>query len=198
MALGHVRPAREADTGEIARIQLATWRMAYRRLVPHHVLDMLDEGWLQEHWQAAVTAPPSPQHVVLVAVEQPETPSEGAQSHLVGFAAIGPAEEAALAPDESVDAVPPGTAAITDLLVEPRWGRRGHGSRLLAAAVDIWRGAGFTRAVTWVFERDTAMLTFLNSAGWEPDGTRRALDMEGVLVPQIRVHVSFDETAPSH
>ena len=30
--------------------------------------------------------------------------------------------------------LPAGTAAITDLLVEPRWGRRGHGSRLLAAA----------------------------------------------------------------
>jgi len=26
--------------------------------------------------------------------------------------------------------------AITDLLIEPRWGRRGHGSRLLAATVD--------------------------------------------------------------
>ena len=37
----------------------------------------------------------------------------------------------------------PGTAAVTDLLVEPRWGRRGHGSRLLAASVDLWREDGF-------------------------------------------------------
>ena len=36
-------------------------------------------------------------------------------------------------------------AAVTDLLVEPRWGRRGHGSRLLAASVDLWRTDGFER-----------------------------------------------------
>ena len=42
------------------------------------------------------------------------------------------------------------TAQIAPLLVEPRWGRRGHGSRLLAAAVDHARADGFTRLITWV------------------------------------------------
>src|SRR5689334_23769018 len=41
---------------------------------------------------------------------------------------------------------------INTLLVEPRWGRRGHGSRLLAAAVDLAREEGFTRALTWTLE----------------------------------------------
>jgi GNAT superfamily N-acetyltransferase len=181
MALGYVRPARPEDAGEIAHIQLATWRIAYRRMLPRHVLDNLDEAWLAARWTDAVAAPPSPRHRVLVAVEQAE------QSYLVGFAASGPADEQALAPEEP--ALPDDVAAVTDLLVEPRWGRRGHGSRLLAASVDLWREDGFGSAVAWVYDSDPATRKFLGSAGWEPDGAARALDVDDLLVPQLRLHV---------
>ncbi|MGC5290248.1 GNAT family N-acetyltransferase [Micromonospora sp. DT231] len=183
MALGYVRPARPEDAGEIARIQLATWRVAYRRILPRHVLDNLDEAFLARRWNAAVLEPPSRAHRVLVAVEQAE------QSYLVGFAASGPADAEALAPDEPAEALGPGVAAVTDLLVEPRWGRRGHGSRLLAAAVDLWREDGLSRAVAWAFEGDEATRKFLTSTGWELDGAARALDVDDMLVPQVRLHV---------
>jgi GNAT superfamily N-acetyltransferase len=183
MALGYVRPARPEDAGEIARIQLATWRVAYRRMIPRHVLDELDEGFLAQRWGAAVTAPPTPRHRVLVAVEQAE------QSYLVGFAASGPADEPALAPEEPP--LPEGVAAVTDLLVEPRWGRRGHGSRLLAATVDLWREDGFAGAVAWAYADDPATRTFLDAAGWEPDGAARALDVDDLLVSQLRYHVTL-------
>src|SRR5690349_2124408 len=132
MALGFVRPARPEDAGEIARIQLATWRTAYRRMFPAHVLANLEEAYLTRGWQEAITAAPSARHRVLIAVEQGDSATT-----VVGFAASGPADEQALAPEEQ----PLGddVAAVTDLLVEPRWGRRGHGSRLLAASVDLWR-----------------------------------------------------------
>jgi GNAT superfamily N-acetyltransferase len=184
MALGYVRPARPEDAGEIARIQLATWRVAYRRILPRHVLDNLDEAFLARRWSAAVQEPPSGAHRVLVAVEQAE------QSYLVGFAASGPADGEALAPGEPADALGPDVAAVTDLLVEPRWGRRGHGSRLLAAAVDLWREDGMSRAVAWAFDGDEATRTFLTSTGWEPDGAARALDVDDMLVPQVRLHVA--------
>ncbi|MFC0096087.1 GNAT family N-acetyltransferase [Micromonospora marina] len=189
MAAGYVRPARPSDAGEIARIQLATWRVAYRRILPRHVLDNLDEAYLARRWSAAVQEPPSGAHRVLVAVEQ------AAQSYLVGFVASGPADADALAPDEPAEALGPGVAAVTDLLVEPRWGRRGHGSRLLAAAVDHWRADGLTRAVAWAFDADAATRKFLGSTGWEPDGAARALDVDDMLVPQIRLHVAVPETA---
>src|SRR3954453_296729 len=67
MALGFVRPARTDDAGEIARIQLATWRTAYRRMFPPHVLAGLDEAYLARGWQEAITAPPSPRHRGLIA-----------------------------------------------------------------------------------------------------------------------------------
>ncbi|MFE0591941.1 GNAT family N-acetyltransferase [Micromonospora echinospora] len=184
MALGYVRPARPEDAAEIARIQLATWRVAYRRILPRHVLDNLDEAYLARRWTAAVQEPPSAAHRVLVAVEQAET------SYLVGFAASGPADAEALAPEEPAESLGADVAAVTDLLVEPRWGRRGHGSRLLAATVDLWRTDGFTRAVAWAFDGDEATRKFLTGTGWEPDGAGRALDVDDLLVPQLRLHVA--------
>jgi GNAT superfamily N-acetyltransferase len=183
MALGFVRPAVADDAVEIARIQLSTWRQAYRRILPRHVLDDLDEEWMAGRWLAAVREPPSPRHRVLVAVEQAQ------QSYLVGFAASGTADEAAQTPDE-----PPlgeDVVAVTDVVVEPRWGRRGHGSRLLAACTDLWRADGFTTAVAWAFEADVATRAFLTSAGWESDGAVRALDVDDLLVAQVRMHVSL-------
>jgi GNAT superfamily N-acetyltransferase len=182
MAIGFVRPARAQDAQQIARIQLSTWRTAYRRLLPRHVLAQLDEEWMAQGWLDAIVAPPSPRHRVLVAVEQAE------QSYLVGFAASGPADEEALAPEEKP--LPEDVVAVTDLLVEPRWGRRGHGSRLLAASVDLWREDGFATAVAWAFQDDPATIGFLTSAGWQPDGAGRALDVEDMLVPQVRLHAS--------
>jgi GNAT superfamily N-acetyltransferase len=186
MALGYVRPARADEAAEIARIQLATWRLAYRRILPGHVLERLDESWIAQRWRTAIEEPPTPSHRVLVAVEQAE------ESHLVGFAASGPADEEALAPGESLDALAGPAAAVTDLLVEPRWGRRGHGSRLLAASVDSWRDDGRRTAVAWAYEADAATQKFLASAGWEPDGATRALDVDDRLVPQRRLHVAID------
>lgn len=185
MALGFVRPATPQDAGEIARIQLATWRVAYRRLLPKQVLDSLDVTWLTARWQESIEAPPTARHRVLVAVEQAE------QSYLVGFVAAGPADEQALAPEEPAEALGPDVAAITDFLVEPRWGRRGHGSRLLAAAVDLWREDMFGTAIAWAYDADVATRKFLSSAGWEPDGASRAIDVDDLLIPQLRLHVSL-------
>ena len=196
MALGYVRPARLDDVGEIARIQLTTWRVAYRRLLPRQVLDQLDEDWVTSQWREAVANPPTHKHRVFVAVEQTESSDAAAgrrsPAYLVGFAAAGPADAAALAPDEDHTSLGEGVVAITDLLVEPRWGRRGHGSRLLAACVDSWRSDGFSTAVARTFAEDAVTRRFLSDSGWDTDGTSRALDVDDLLVPQVRLHVSLD------
>jgi GNAT superfamily N-acetyltransferase len=198
MTLGFVRPARLDDVVEITRIQLTTWRIAYRRLLPKHILDQLDEDWITRRWRDAIAEPPSPEHRVLVAVEQQESPGAGPSSaYVVGFAASGPADDTALAPDEDHTALDNGSdrlVAITDVLVEPRWGRRGHGSRLLAASVDLWRTDGFTTAIAWTFADDDVTRRFLDSTGWAPDGSSRSLDVDDLLVPQIRWHVAIEAT----
>lgn len=176
MADMSVRPARPDDVAEIARIQVATWRHGYASIIPAPVLEAVTEQAASSAWSSAVTSPPSPRHHVLVAQEQ---------QWLVGFVALGPADD--LQPD---DPEPSTTTAVGPLLVEPRWGRRGHASRLMAAAVEHAQAHGSTRAVMWIPEADTASREFLIGAGWEPDGLARALDTGAGELREIRLHVA--------
>jgi L-amino acid N-acyltransferase YncA len=179
MADVSVRPARADDAVEIARIQIETWRTGYASILPQPVLESLSVDTSREAWEEALSSPPSPRHHVLVAQEQ---------DWRVGFVATGPAED--LEPD---DPEPANTAFVGPLLVEPRWGRRGHGSRLLAAAVDHARADAMTRAIAWIPEADTASRAFFVSAGWAPDGLTRALDTGAGELREIRLHVSLTQ-----
>jgi GNAT superfamily N-acetyltransferase len=172
-----VREARPDDVPEIARIQVATWQWGYRAILPAAVLESLDERTAAQAWEAAVSRPPTGRHHVLAAFEG---------QWLVGFAAVGPAEDL-----EPSDAAPETTAAVGPILVEPRWERRGHGSRLMAASVEFARSDGMTRAISWIPEADTATREFLSSAGWEPDGLARVLDTGAGELREIRFHVSL-------
>jgi GNAT superfamily N-acetyltransferase len=172
-----VRPATADDAGELARIQIDTWRTAYAEILPAAVLDSLDLDAATEAWAQAVTAPPSAAHRVLVALEQ---------QWRVGFLAVGPATDL-----EDEDPERDTTAAIAPLLVEPRWGRRGHGSRLLAAATDLAREDGTTRLITWIPAADKPSESFLISTGWAPDGLARALDTGAGELREIRLHTSL-------
>jgi len=178
-----VRPARPDDGPVIARIQLVTWRTAYRSLLPAAVLDEWDDDGAAAAWRAAAT-PPTPGHGVLVALDA---------DTVVGFLAFGPAE---LTGDERSHPDGP-TTEVGTLLVEPRWGRRGHGSRLLAAVVDIARASGTGRLQTWVLEPDTVSAGFLSSAGWAPDGWARTLDTGATPLREIRWHTLLDDGAGS-
>jgi GNAT superfamily N-acetyltransferase len=176
-----VRPAFPEDAAEIARIQVVTWRTAYRSLLPAAVLDGWDEDAATASWRAAVVTPPTPGHGVLVALER---------NAVVGFAAYGPAE---LTGDERPDPAGP-TTELSTLLVEPRWGRRGHGSRLLAAAADLAEGAGAARLQVWLLEDDRVSASFYESAGWAPDGWARTLDTGGGSLREVRWHTLLGAT----
>ena len=176
-----VRPARADDAEAIARVQLVTWRAAYRALLPATVLDEWDEAAAVDAWRAAVVAPPTAGHGVLVALDA---------AVVTGFAAYGPAERAAGDTD-----LPSGaTDEVTALLVEPRWGRRGHGSRLLAAVADLAAAAGVVRLQLWLPEGDSVTARFLGGAGWAADGWVRTLDTGSSTLRQLRWHTMLDPT----
>jgi GNAT superfamily N-acetyltransferase len=175
-----VRPARPADAAEVARVQVVTWRTAYRRVLPASVLDDWDADAATASWRAAVESPPTPGHGVLVALEG---------QTVVGFAAFGTAE---LTAGEQPHAAGP-TAELSTLLVEPRWGRRGHGSRLLAAVTDIAMAGGAARLQTWLLEPDRVSADFYESTGWAPDGWARTLETGAEPLREIRWHTLLDD-----
>ena len=170
-----VRPALPGDAAEIARVQVVTWRTAYRSVLPAAVLDDWDAAAAEGSWHAAITSPPTPGHGVLVALER---------NTLVGFAAFGPAE---LTAGERQDPAGP-TTELSTLLVEPRWGRRGHGSRLLSAVADLAGTGGAARLQVWLLEDDRVSTGFYESAGWGPDGWARTLDTGDAPLREVRWH----------
>jgi GNAT superfamily N-acetyltransferase len=179
-----VRQARPEDAPDIARIQLVTWRTAYRSVLPAGLLDAWDEEQATSAWRDAAASPPTPGHGLLVA-------REGATP--VGFVAFGPAE--LTSGEQSHPAGP--TTELTTLLVEPRWGRRGHGSRLLAAVVDIATAAGAGRLQSWLLEPDAVSARFLESAGWAPDGWARTLDTGATPLREVRWHTLLGDGTES-
>jgi GNAT superfamily N-acetyltransferase len=168
-----VRAARADDAAAIAALQLRTWRVTCADILPSDALHQFDEATVAQQWRDSAVRPPSPRHRVLVALEG---------TTVVGVAATGPAGD--LDSEALLD------GELVALIVDADHGRRGHGSRLLAAAVDHFQGDGFRRAQTWALDGDDALVGFLTGAGWAADGSRRELDM-GRAVEQRRFHTDI-------
>ncbi|MBP2370020.1 GNAT family N-acetyltransferase [Pseudonocardia parietis] len=171
MATATVRPATDDDVVAIMEIQDRTWRTAYAGLLPEEAFATLTSDTARAHWSDAVHA--GDDFHLLVAVEGTE---------IVGFCA---AARYAGADELSI-------AEVSALLVEPRWGRRGHGGRLLATAAAALRAAGSDSGRAWVPETDAASRGFYARAGWEPDGAVRTLDTGTGTVREVRVTGTLD------
>ena len=142
-----VRPAVPGDEDDVTRVQVSAWRETHETALGDGVVDALDTTAMRDRWASAISAPPGPGFAVLVALDGPQ---------VVGFAAVAPGQ-------------------LVALEVDPRHQRAGHGSRLLAAAVDRLRTDGAQEMVTWVLDDDSARERFLSSAGLGPDGRERVL-----------------------
>ncbi|WP_127842273.1 GNAT family N-acetyltransferase [Actinomyces wuliandei] len=113
----------------------------------------------------------------------PGSPEDGASEHpAAGAGALAPtgaggAQGPLLLNDAQApeDREPLPAAEVTALGVDPAHQRRGHGSRLLAAAADTARGHGARALVVWAVRGDESLSWFLRSAGLEPTGAQRQL-----------------------
>jgi GNAT superfamily N-acetyltransferase len=177
-----VRPAAPADASSLVGVTLAAWDTWW---VPRLSTDPdgpalapLDAASVLEGWRETLGEPPSPRHRVLVAL----TGSEPA-----GYAVLTPS------PDADADE---GTADLADLVVAPGHTRRGHASRLLAAAVELLRDLGFATLTSWCDTEDDARARFLGSAGFAPDGAMRTLGdgPGGGVLRQVRYTASIAPT----
>jgi GNAT superfamily N-acetyltransferase len=153
-----VRRARPADTAAMAELTLASWRAQPSDLMPVDALAAVSVQDVAAEWLEAVAAPPSRRHVVLVALEGDD---------VVGYALLAPSQD----PDSDG-----ASGEVADLVVRADRTRRGHGSRLLAAAVDTLREVGTAELLVWVAAGDNARLAFLGSAGLAADGASRTLE----------------------
>ena len=164
------------DADAIARLQVATRRTDLAGLLPPETLEV-DPDAAAAAWRQMLTRPADARIRVLVALER---------NRVVGFAITAPAT------DPDTDAV--ADAELMELTVDPAERHKGHGSRLLQAAVDTMVADRFRRAVLWATVGDDALRGFLAGAGWAPDTAHRELDLDGTgttTVRQVRVHTQL-------
>ena len=165
-----VRPARVADAEAVARIRIASWRGAYRGIVPDAVLDGLDLAAETATWRDRL----HDQAVVKVSVADLVEPP--ASPRLVGYVTEGPAR------GDDVD----GLGEIWAVYVDPEAQRRGVGRALMEAAVRGLAVRGFAEAVLWVFEANATARGFYEHLGWAPDGAAKAFEIGGAAPIEVR------------
>ena len=171
-----VRVAWADDADAVAAVQVRAWPELYGDLLPPEVIPT-DPAPVAEAWRAAMTKPADARNRVLVALER---------NRVVGFAVTSPATDP--------DCDPIADGELSEVTIDPSERGRGHGSRLLQAAVDTLAADRFTRAVTWVNSADDDLRGFLTEAGWAPDTAHRELDLDGsgtTTVKQVRLHSSI-------
>lgn len=171
-----VRIAWADDAEAIAAVQVHAWQQLYGDLLPAGTLPE-DTVAVAEQWRRSLGGPDDARHRVLVALER---------NRVVGFAVTGPATDP--------DCDPVADGELSEITLHPDERGRGHGSRLLQAAVDTLAADRFTRAVTWTLATDDATRAFLAAAGWAPDTAHRELDLDGTgttTVKQVRLHTAI-------
>jgi GNAT superfamily N-acetyltransferase len=149
MAVGRVEEATADEASVLAGLQLEFWNQVYADLLPAEVLRR-DPAEHTVAWTERITAGGP----VLIAYEG-GTP--------VGFAALPDA------PD------PDGVAELEAIGVLPRYGRRGHGGRLLGTAARLLRNRFALTGSYWVPVADGITAAFLTRAGWTATGRTRSL-----------------------
>jgi GNAT superfamily N-acetyltransferase len=167
-----IRPARPEDARSVAEVHVASWRHAYRGVLPGEYLDRLSVDDREAIWLDAF-AHPDPKSGALVA----ET-----SGRIVGFASFGPSRD---------EDVADGTGEVPAIYVEPAVLGTGVGRELFEAVTRGLRDAGFVRATLWVLEENASARRFYERAGWAWDGAVSTHMFDCANEPVVRYAVDL-------
>jgi GNAT superfamily N-acetyltransferase len=164
-----VRLATRQDGDAIGRIQVETWRTAYKGLLPDDTVTGFDVDVQQQTWRGRLVQDPRPGHANFVAELDGE---------VVGFASMGAAR------DED------GVGELYAIYAHPSCWGRGVGRALIKRAEQSLRAAGFREALLWVLEGNERAERFYRAAGWTHDGSKED-EFQGAAVVERRYRKSL-------
>ncbi len=173
-----IRPARDTDAQDIARVHIRAWRHAYAGIMPAGHLAGLDE----QAWTAAHRAR-------LLAEEGRGSRTDvayAADGTISGFASCGPYRVAQ-------DATRPDSAfgEVYAIYVDPARLGTGCGLALMRTATAYLRERGWTEVRLWVLADNARARRFYERFGFAPDGatsvyTLRTAGGDAIDLPEIR------------
>lgn len=138
-----VRPAEIDDAAAIARVHVATWRSAYRGLLPDDFLDSLSESHYEERWQRTIADQGSGVYVA----------EDGRQ--VVAFASGGPER----AGEDGF------SGELYAIYVMREAQGRGHGRALVRAVTKGLREMGLADLIVWVLRDNPSARRFYERLG---------------------------------
>jgi GNAT superfamily N-acetyltransferase len=153
-----LRDAAPADALALAEVHVASWKAAYRGLMPDAFLDGLVPADRLDRWRKRFAEPGTR---ILVWEEQ---------EWIAGFCFGGPSRDK--------DADPSHCGEINAIYLRPEaWGR-GIGRALYEAAIDDFRDRGFEELTLWVLRGNRRARAFYERMGMAPDGAGKIKMME--------------------
>ncbi len=171
-AAATIRAAKPDDARPVAEVHVASWRHAYRDVLPDDYLERLSVDEREAMWLGAF-ADPDTKNGAFVAEEG---------GRVVGFASFGPSRD---------EDAPDGTGEVPAIYVEPSVMGRGVGRELLEEATAELRLAGFTRATLWVLEANERARRFYEHEGWAWDGAVSTHMFDCANEPVVRYAVDL-------
>ena len=157
-----VRWATVMDARAIAAVHIASWRAAYRGLLPDRTLDELTVEGRERDWQEWL-AEGGARHHTLVAERN---------GVIEAFCTL---EMPSREEDEPED-----VAGIPALYAHPDAFGRGAGAALMDAAVEAIRERDYREAILWMLDGNRRAEAFYERRGWKRDGGARRADWPGM------------------
>lgn len=163
-----VRSARAMDAAAVAEVHVASWRHAYRGLVPQSLLDGLSVEDGTERWSERIRwADPALRRILVAVVD----------GDVRGFATVGGSRD---------DDAPPATGELSAIYLHPVVMGRGLGHRLHERAMAELRDLGRTEARLWVLAANVETRRFYERHGWTADGVDQVIVKDGVDLAATR------------
>jgi len=171
-----VRTATPADADAIAAVHVASWRAAYRDLMPAAYLAAMSEPEEAARWARSLPLEQLRPRRTLLA--------QDASGAALGYATVGE------------DAEAPGFGLLFLMYVLPEMWGHGVGDALMQAAEAQLLELGLPDAHLWVLEANGRARRFYARHGWSADGAERTSTYGDAVLNAVRYQrrLAKDET----
>ncbi|MES1022734.1 GNAT family N-acetyltransferase [Gloeocapsa sp. BRSZ] len=161
-----IREAAISDVNTLAQIHVASWRTSYRGIMPDDLLDNLSVNEFEQIWYNNLH---NNDRVNLVCQ---------VEDQVVGWASLGVSRDH----DASLS-----TKELYGIYLFPNQYRRGYGSALWEAVLQICAAQGATRITLWVLYNNINARCFYEQMGCSlEEGAIKEVERFGVVIPEVR------------
>jgi GNAT superfamily N-acetyltransferase len=160
-----IRKATIDDVGVLAALNVRSWKVDYRGIIPDAYLDAISVEDRAARFRANLAD--AERDVVVWELD----------GQVVGFANVGASRDADAAA---------ATGELVAIYLDREFRRRGLGRELVAWAKNVARRRGWPLMTLWVLRENAPARRFYEAEGFRPDGAARDVSFGGVAVTELR------------